>query len=89
LKTGNCLAINGMNTLTINKSVDATDVWFADTKMFVRLDDGREIAVPIDWFPRLRDASDEQRNKWRFIGGGEGIHWEDIDEDILVEGLLH
>ena len=89
MKTGNCLAINGMNTLTINKSVDATDVWFADTKMFVRLDDGREIAVPIDWFPRLRDASDEQRNKWRFIGGGEGIHWEDIDEDILVEGLLH
>lgn len=56
--------------------------------MMVRLVDGREIAVPIDWFPRLRDASDNERNNWRLIGGGEGIHWEDIDEDILVEGLL-
>lgn len=77
-----------MNTLVLNKSVNATEVWFSDMKMFVRLDDGREIAVPIDWFPRLRDATDDQRSKWRLIGGGEGIHWEQIDEDILVEGLL-
>ena len=57
--------------------------------MFVRLDDGREIAVPLDWFPTLRDASENKKNNWRLIGGGEGIHWEDLDEDILVEGLLH
>jgi len=56
--------------------------------MIVRLDDGREIAVPIDWFPRLRDATEKERNDWRLIGGGEGIHWKTIDEDILVEGLL-
>jgi len=52
------------------------------------LDDGRELAVPVDWFPKLRDAKEKQRNNWRFIGGDEGIHWEDLDEDILVEGLL-
>ena len=56
--------------------------------MIVRLDDGREIAVPIDWFPRLRDATEKERNDWRLIGGGEGIHWKTIDEDILVEDLL-
>jgi hypothetical protein len=77
-----------MNTLAINKSTNAVEIWFSELKMFVRLDDGREIAVPIDWFPKLRDASDKERNNWRLIGGGEGIHWEDLDEDILVEGLL-
>ncbi len=77
-----------MNTLAITKSTNATEVWFTDLKMLVRLEDGREIAVPVDWFPRLRDATEKERNNWRLIGGGEGIHWESIDEDILVEGLL-
>ncbi|MBE0638018.1 MAG: DUF2442 domain-containing protein [Bacteroidales bacterium] len=77
-----------MNTLTINKSTIANELWFRDEKLYVVLDDGRELAVPVDWFPKLRDATDKQRNNWRFIGGGEGIHWEDLDEDILVEGLL-
>jgi hypothetical protein len=77
-----------MNTLTINKSSNAVEVWFDQLKMFVRLDDGREIAIPIDWFPRLREASEKEKNNWRLVGGGEGIHWEDIDEDILVAGLL-
>jgi hypothetical protein len=73
---------------TYKKSIIASDVWFKDQKFYIRLDDGREIAVPIEWFPSLRDATDKQRNNWRLIGGGEGIHWEDLDEDILVEGLL-
>ncbi len=77
-----------MNTLTINKSTIANELWFRDEKLYVVLDDGRELAVPVDWFPKLRDATEKQRNNWRFIGGGEGIHWEDLDEDILVEGLL-
>lgn len=77
-----------MSTLTINKSSNAVEVWFTEIQMVVRLDDGREIAVPIDWFPKLRDATEKERNNWRLIGGGEGIHWEEIDEDILVEGLL-
>ena len=77
-----------MNILTIKKSNNAVQVWFDQTKMFIRLDDGREIAIPIDWFPRIRDASEQEKNNWRLIGGGEGIHWKDLDEDILVEGLL-
>ncbi len=78
-----------MNTLVKKKErTFATKIWFADSKLYVLIADGREIAVPIDWFPRLRDATDAQRNNWRFIGGGQGIHWSDIDEDILVSGLL-
>ncbi len=77
-----------MSTLTVTKSNKARDVWFSEHKLHVLLDDGREIAVPVDWFPRLRDATKKQRIKWRFIGKGEGIHWEEIDEDISVEGLL-
>ena len=77
-----------MNTSTINKSKNATDVWFSEYKMHVRLEDGREIAIPLEWFPKLRDASKKEKNNWRFIGNGEGIHWKDLDEDILVEGLL-
>ena len=77
-----------MKTLISNKSLNATDVWFDELKMYVLLEDGREIAIPLNWFPKLRDASTEQKNKWRLIGGGEGIHWIDLDEDILVEALL-
>jgi hypothetical protein len=77
-----------MNTLTISKSNCANDLWFSQDKMYLLLDDGRELAVPVDWFPALRDASAEQKNNFRFIGGGEGIHWEDLDLDVLVEGLL-
>ena len=56
--------------------------------LFVRLDDGREIGTPLEWFPKLRDASDLDRKNWRFIGKGIGIHWEKIDEDISINGLL-
>lgn len=74
--------------MAINKSNTATNVWFDDNKMYVSLTDGRELSIPIDWFPTLRDGTEEQRNNWRLIGDGEGIHWEDLDEDILVEKLL-
>jgi hypothetical protein len=66
----------------------ASDVWFDSDMIHVRLLDGREISAPLEWFPRLRDASDEQRKNWRLIGRGIGIHWEDIDEDISVASLL-
>jgi len=88
LRIENSLIKNGIYISTITKSNIATEVWFKDLQMIVRLDDGREIAVPIDWFPRLRDATEKERNDWRLIGGGEGIHWKTIDEDILVEDLL-
>lgn len=56
--------------------------------MVVYFEDGRELAVPLEWFPKLRSASIEQLKKWRFIGNGEGIHWEELDEDISVVNLL-
>ena len=71
-----------------SKSANAVNIWFDTIKMNIVLDDGRELSVPINWFPTLRDATPEQRNNFRFIGYGEGIHWPDLDEDILVEALL-
>ena len=78
-----------MNTSAVKViNVLATGVQFDAERMHVELSDGREIAVPLEWFPSLRNATDEQRNKWRLIGKGVGIHWEDLDEDISVEKLL-
>lgn len=54
----------------------------------VELEDGRTVTVPLAWYPRLSNATDSERNNWRLIGRGEGIHWQDIDEDIGVEGIL-
>ena len=54
----------------------------------VRLMDGRTISVPLVWYPRLLNASSEQRKNWQIIGGGYGLHWEDVDEDLSTEGLL-
>lgn len=56
--------------------------------LHVDLADGRTISVPLAWYPRLLHATAEERKKWRLIGMGRGIHWEAIDEDISVEGLL-
>ena len=56
--------------------------------LHVVLADGRELSAPLAWFPRLLRATPEQRTEWRLIGGGVGIHWEDVDEDISVESLL-
>jgi hypothetical protein len=66
----------------------ATGVELSKSMLKIVLDDGRELSVPIEWFPRLRDATAKQRANWRFIGRGEGIHWPDLDEDISVIGLL-
>ena len=78
-----------MNTLA-NKSTNvlASKVWFSEDMLYVHLQDGREIGVPLLWFPRLRKASEEQLKDWRFIGNGIGIHWESIDEDISISALL-
>lgn len=78
-----------MNTSGVKLvSVLATGVRFEAESMRVQLSDGREIAVPLEWFPTLRNATSEQRSNWRLIGKGVGIHWEDLDEDLSVEGLL-
>ena len=84
----NFLTKNGMNILTISKSHNAVDVTFTDSKMTIFLEDGRELSIPLEWFPRLRKATIDQLGKWRLIGDGEGIHWDEIDEDISIERLL-
>ena len=56
--------------------------------MHIVLADGRELSVPLEWLPRLRDASARERAHWRLTGRGEGIHWPEIDEDVSVRGLL-
>jgi hypothetical protein len=66
----------------------AIDVSCTDDSLHVVLADGREIFVPLVWSPRLQKATPEQRKEWRLIGGGIGIHWEAVDEDISVESLL-
>lgn len=77
-----------MNSLLVNKSKNAIDVAFSNSKMIVFLEDGRELSVPLEWFSKLRTATEKQLNDWRFIGNGQGIHWEEIDEDLSVESLL-
>ena len=64
------------------------DVTVSGDTLCVDLSDGRSISVPLAWYPRLMHASSAERKRWRMIGRGVGIHWEDIDEDISVEGLL-
>lgn len=69
-------------------STPAQTVHFTEDALVVALSDGREVSVPLEWFPRLRDATPEQRENWRLIARGIGIHWEDVDEDIAVTTLL-
>jgi hypothetical protein len=66
----------------------ATQVDVGDDSLTVHLVDGRVLSVPIDWYPRLAAASKPERENWRLIGQGEGIHWADVDEDISVDSLL-
>jgi len=66
----------------------AVDVSIDDESLHVQLVDGRVISVPLEWFPRLRDATPIQRANWRLIGKGIGIHWDEIDEDLSVPALL-
>ena len=66
----------------------ATEIAFEASEMIVTLEDGRVLHVPLEWFPRLRDAKKTERGNWRLIGNGIGVHWPDLDEDLSVPGLL-
>ncbi len=66
----------------------AESVTVTEDTLTVDLSDGRTVSVPLAWFPRLLEADQEERDNWRLIGKGRGIHWEDIDEDVSVDGLL-
>jgi hypothetical protein len=78
-----------MTTLAIElRMVSAQNVQVTDEALIVDLSDGRTVSVPLDWFPRLLHGTSEDRNHWRLIGEGEGIHWPALDEDISVENLI-
>ena len=77
-----------MSTSLAKMSPRAQGVEFVPDGLVVHLKDGRSLTVPLEWFPRLRAASDAERRKWEFIGDGYGIHWPALDEDISVPGLL-
>lgn len=74
--------------ITLTFEAHATNIWFDNENMWVALTDGRQISIPFLYFPRLLNATSEQRNHYELSGGGTGIHWEEIDEDISVPGLL-
>lgn len=69
-------------------SISALELNFDATMMWVNLADGRKLGVPLAYFPRLLSASPEQRLRYELSGGGTGVHWDEIDEDISVPGLL-
>jgi Protein of unknown function (DUF2442) len=77
-----------MSSSAIKLEPRAVEVSVTVDTLNVRLADGRELAVPVAWFPRLQQAPVAARNKYRLVGGGIGINWPDLDEDISVEGLL-
>jgi hypothetical protein len=66
----------------------AVKVLFSEAQLVVQLSDGREIRVPLEFYPKLKNATKQQRENYKLIGLGTGIHWPDIDEDLTVEGLL-
>jgi len=74
--------------IILSFEANATKVWFDKENMWIVLTDGRQLSVPLVYFPRLLNATPEQRNNYELSGGGTGIHWEEIDEDISVPGLL-
>lgn len=69
-------------------SVSAKSLRFDEDSMWVELVDGRTLGIPLAWFPRLLDATPEQRTRFEVSGGGTGLHWDELDEDISVAGLL-
>ncbi len=77
-----------MNILPKTLLVLITEISFEEDVLQVFLSDGREIRVPLEWFPKLRDAPPEARRHWRLIGKGVGVHWPDLDEDLSLDGLL-
>ena len=77
-----------MGISALNPGERVADVSFTEDSLCVSLRDGRKISVPLAWYPRLLHATPEQRNNWKVAGGGYGIHWPSIDEDLSTEGLL-
>lgn len=70
------------------RQVRAIAAHVSDEKLVVGLDDGRTISTPLAWYPRLVHATEQERNNFRMVGRGSGIHWPDLDEDVSIEAML-
>ena len=70
------------------ENLKVRSVWFNAEKVYFDFQDGRTIGAPLVWFPRLQNATDAQRQNWRLVGRGYGVHWEDLDEDLSAEGIF-
>jgi hypothetical protein len=77
-----------MSSSVVDARPLAREVEVTEDELRVVLVDGRRLAVPLAWFPRLQSASPAARRRWELLGDGEGIHWPDADEDLSVTGLL-
>jgi len=77
-----------MGTLALNADERVESVEFTEEFLVVGLKDGRRISVPMEWYPRLAHTSEEDLSNWEICGGGYGIHWPALDEDLSTEGLL-
>lgn len=77
-----------MGILALKADERVAGVSFTADSLCVSVMDGRVISVPLAWYPKLLHATAEQRNRWKIAGGGYGIHWPDVDEDLSTEGLL-
>ena len=77
-----------MGILALTADERVSSVSFTDDSLSVGLMDGRTITVPLVWYPKLLEATEAQRSRWEISGGGYGIHWPDLDEDLSTEGLL-
>ena len=77
-----------MTILAVQADERIKEVEFTGTAIVVDLIDGRSIAVSLTWYPRLLNATPKQRSQWEICGGGYGLHWESIDEDLSIEGML-
>jgi len=77
-----------MGILALTADERVADVSFSEDSLCVALRDGRTISVPLTWYPKLLRATPQQRKNWKLAGGGYGIHWPDLDEDLSTEGLL-
>jgi len=78
-----------MSTSDVKPGERVKNVTLTEDTLSVDMIDGRTITAPLAWYPRLLHATPEQRANWRIAGGGYGIHWPDVDEDLNTEGLLH
>ncbi|MEM7053540.1 MAG: DUF2442 domain-containing protein [Pseudomonadota bacterium] len=77
-----------MGTLALNADERVESVEFTAEFLIVGLKDGRRISVPVEWYPRLAQASQSELGNWQISGAGYGIHWPELDEDLSTEGLL-